>query len=128
MNWMGRFTEQSYSILRMLSGFMFLFHGAQMVFGLFATSKPHIGSQIWLGGLIELLGGLAVMLGFQTRIAALVCSGTMAVAYIQFHWKFQLGPAFFPVINEGELAIVYCFLFLYFACRGGGQWSMSKGH
>jgi putative oxidoreductase len=110
----------------MLSGSLFFFHGVRKIFGLFATSRPHLGSQIWLGGLIELLGGLAVILGFQTRIAAFICSGTMAVAYIQFHWKFQFGRAFFPGMNEGELAIVYCFLFLYFACKGDGQWSLSK--
>jgi len=126
MNWLRRFTEQSYSLLRIFSGSLFIFHGAQKVFGLLAAGTPQVGSQIWLGGLIELICGLAVFLGFQTRVAAFVCSGTMAVAYIQFHWKFQLGPAFFPAINEGELAVVYCFLFLYFACKGGGQWSLSK--
>ena len=53
-------------------------------------------------------------------------SGTMAVAYFQFHWKFQLGPQLFPAINKGELAIFYCFVFLYIACRGGVKWSLDK--
>jgi putative oxidoreductase len=126
MKWLERFSEGTYAWLRILSGFQFTFHGAQKVLGLFATSKPPIGSQIWLGGLIELLGGLAVLLGFQTRIAAFLCSGTMAVAYFQFHWRFRFGQAFFPTINEGELAVVYCFVFLYIACKGGGRWSLDK--
>lgn len=124
MAWLARWTEHTYALLRMAAGFLFAFHGAQKVFGLFAAGRPPVGSQIWIGGLIELLGGLAVMVGFQTRAAAFLCSGTMAVAYAQFHWKFQLGRAFFPAINEGELAAVYAFLFLFVACRGAGRWSL----
>ena len=71
-------------------------------------------------------GGLAVMLGFRTRLAAFLCSGTMAVAYFQFHWKFQFGSLFFPGINKGELAVLYCFVFLFIACRGGVLWCLDK--
>jgi putative oxidoreductase len=78
------------------------------------------------GGVIELVGGLAVMLGFHTRIAAFLCSGMMAVAYIQFHWIFQGGPELFPAINKGELAVLYCFVFLLIACRGGIKWCLDK--
>ncbi len=66
------------------------------------------------------------MLGVQTRWAAFLCSGEMAVAYFQFHWKFQIGPNFFPAINKGELAALYCFVFLFIACRGGVKWSFDK--
>ncbi len=66
------------------------------------------------------------MVGFRTREAAFLCSGTMAVAYFQFHWKFQIGPQFFPAINKGELAVLYCFVFLCIACRGGVKWSLDK--
>ena len=65
-------------------------------------------------------------LGFQTRVAAFLSSSMMAVAYFQFDWKFQLGPMLFPVINKGELAVLYCFLFLFIACRGGIKWCLDK--
>ena len=81
---------------------------------------------MWFGGIIELVGGLLVMVGLQTRWAAFLASGTMAVAYFQFHWKLQLGSHFFPAINEGELAVIYCFVFLSIACHGGGKWSLDK--
>ncbi len=113
-------------MLRILSGFLISFHGVQKVFGFPATHRPPLLSQIGVGGLIELVCGLAILVGFQTRPAAFLCSGTMAVAYIQFHWKFQFGSGFFPAINEGELALIYCFLFLYLACRGGGTWAVDK--
>ena len=126
MNWLARFSDRSYALLRIVAGFMFSFHGAQKILGLFTEQPPPIGSQVWFGGWIELVGGLLIMLGVQTRFAALLCSGTMAVAYFQFHWKLQTGPEFFPTVNKGELAALYCFLFLYFACRGGVTWCVDK--
>ena len=85
---------------------------------------------LWFGGLIELIGGVLMAIGAFTRCAAFVCSGTMAVAYTQFHWKLDFGRGFFPVINKGELALLYAFLFLYIACRGAGIWSVDRwrGH
>jgi len=62
----------------------------------------------------------------QTRFAAFICSGEMAVAYFQFHWKFQTGQMLFPIINKGELAVLYCFIFLMIACRGGVKWCVDK--
>jgi putative oxidoreductase len=88
--------------------------------------QPPVGSQLWIGGIIELFGGLMALLGFQTRVAAFLCSGMMAVAYIQFHWKFQIGSALLPTINKGELALLYCFVFLLIACRGGVTWCLDK--
>ncbi len=126
MKQLERFADSAYAVLRVMTGFMFAFHGAQKMFGVLSGFQPPVGSQIWFGGIIELLGGLAVLLGLQTRAAAFLCSGTMAVAYVQFHWKFQMGPNFFPTINEGELAVLYCFVFLYLACRGGVKWSLDK--
>ena len=126
MRWLERFSDYAYALLRLVTGFMFCFHGAQKILGVLSNFRPPVGSQIWFGGIIELFGGLAVMLGVQTRAAAFLCSGMMAVAYFQFHWKFQPGPQFFPAINEGELAALYCFVFLYIACRGGGRWSLDK--
>lgn len=123
----ARFSDHAYALLRIVSGFMFAFHGVQKVLGVLADHQPPVGSQIWIGGVIELLGGLAIMLGFRTRWAAFLCSGTMAVAYSQFHWKFQFGSAFLPGVNDGELAALYCFVFLFIACRGTGIWGMEKG-
>ncbi len=123
-----QFADYAYALMRIMAGFMFAFHGAQIILRVFAEGFPPapIGSQLWIGGLIELLGGLAVLLGYKTRAAAFLCSGEMAVAYFQFHWKFQLGSKFFPAINQGELAVLYCFVFLFIACRGGVKWSLDK--
>lgn len=126
MKWLERFSDYAYAMMRIMTGFMFSFHGAQKILGVLSEFRPPVGSQVWFGGIIELLGGLAVMLGFQTRAAAFLCSGTMAVAYVQFHWKLQTGSQFFPTINKGELAALYCFVFLFIACRGGGKWSLDK--
>jgi putative oxidoreductase len=126
MKWLEKYTDYAYALMRIMAGFMFSFHGAQKILGILSDFQPVIGSQLWFGGLIELLAGLAVLLGFQTRAAAFLCCGEMAVAYFQFHWKFQMGRNFFPALNQGELAVLYCFVFLFIACRGGGKWSVDK--
>ncbi len=126
MRWLAKFADYAYALLRIVTGSMFMFHGLQKLFGVLADFQPPIGSQLWIGGIIELLGGLAVLLGFQTRFAAFICSGMMAVAYFQFHWKLQTGSMFFPTINKGELAVLYCFVFLFIACRGGVKWCLDK--
>ncbi len=127
MKQLEKFSDYAYALMRIVTGFMFSFHGAQKILGVFSEfQSPPVGSQAWFGGIIELLGGLAVMVGFQTRLAAFLASGTMAVAYFQFHWKFQLGSNFFPTVNKGELAALYCFVFLFIACRGGVLWSLDK--
>jgi putative oxidoreductase len=114
-------TETAYTMLRVVTGLLFAFHGYQKFFG---AQVPPAGSQMWFGAVIELVGGLLIALGLGTVYAAFIASGTMAVAYTQFHWKFQTGDAFFPAVNKGELAVVYCFLFFYFACRGAGRYSL----
>lgn len=128
MKWLGKYTEHAYALLRIVSGFMFAFHGTQKVFGVLSEFKPPLLSQAGIGGIIELVGGLAILLGLRTRWAAFLCSGTMAVAYFQFHWKFQGGSQVIPTINKGELAVLYCFIFLFMACRGGGKWSLDKSN
>jgi putative oxidoreductase len=122
MKKLAGYSDQAYALLRIVAGFLFTFHGIQKIFGLLTESQPPLGSQLWIGGVIELVAGILVMVGFQTRWAAFIASGTMAVAYFQFHWKFQFGPEFFPVVNRGELAALYAFVFLYVACRGGVKW------
>jgi len=126
MKWLEKYSDYAYALMRIMSGLMFSFHGAQKILGVFSETQPPVGSQLWFGGIVELLGGLALMLGFQTRVAAFICSGQMAVAYFQFHWKFQIGQMFFPTLNKGELAVLYCFVFLFIACRGGVKWSLDK--
>ncbi len=126
MKWLEKYTDHAYALMRIVAGFMFSFHGAQKILGILSDFQPAMGSQIWFGGVIELVAGLAVLLGFQTRAAAFLCSGEMAVAYFQFHWKFQMGQNFFPALNKGELAVLYCFVFLYIACRGKGKWGLDK--
>ncbi|HTG01527.1 MAG TPA: DoxX family protein [Nitrospirota bacterium] len=126
MKWLDAYSDHAYALLRIAAGFLFLFHGAEKVLGLFGAAQPPVMSQLWIGGVIELAGGLLIMLGLQTRLAAFICSGEMAVAYFQFHWHFRGGAAFFPIVNKGELAVLYCFVFLFIACKGSGRWSLDK--
>lgn len=124
---LSKFEPQAYALLRIVSGFMFSLHGVQKVFGqLTDRMPPEFGTQAWLGGWIELVGGILVMLGLKTREAAFLSSGTMAVAYTQFHWKFAGGAEFFPVVNRGELAALYAFVFLLIATKGSGIWALKK--
>jgi putative oxidoreductase len=113
-------TDVVYAALRIVSGLLFAFHGLQKIFGVLTESQPPVGSQLWIGGMIELVAGLMIAVGFLTVWAAFISSGTMAVAYIQYHWKGAFDSSFFPTINRGELAVVYAFLFLFIACRGAG--------
>jgi len=126
MKMLEKYGDYAYALMRIIAGFMFSFHGFQKVLGVLSDFQPPIGSQLWFGGVIELVGGLAIMLGLGTRWAAFICSGEMAVAYFQYHWKLQLGPAFFPGVNKGELAVLYSFVFLLIATKGGGKWSLDK--
>jgi putative oxidoreductase len=123
---LGRRTDTTYALLRIVSGLMFSFHGMQKIFGVFTQSQPAIGSQAWFGGVIELVCGLAIAVGLLTSWAAFLASGTMAVAYTQFHWKLELGPRLLPIVNKGELALLYAFLFLFIASRGSGPFSLDR--
>lgn len=112
------FETVSFVALRIVSGLLFAVHGVQKIFGLLTTKgSAEVFSQMWVGGAIELVGGIFLALGLLTRPMAILSSGTMAVAYIQFHWKGAFDENFFPVINKGELAVIYCFLFLYVGLR-----------
>ena len=115
----------SYALLRIAAGFMFLFHGIQKLFGEFTTKPmPAVGTQMWFGGIIELVTGVLVCAGLFTRPAAFLASGMCAVAYWQFH---ALGKgSLLPIVNGGELAAVYCFAFLFIAARGGGDVSLDR--
>ena len=124
MKMLAAFSDHAYALMRIMIGFMFSIHGVQKVFGVLTERETEVFSQLWIGGAIELVCGILILIGFQTRWAAFLSSGTMAVAYTQFHWKFQFNEAFFPVVNQGELAALYCFVFLYIATRGGVKWCL----
>ena len=117
----GKYSGYVYAILRIIVGLMFACHGAQKLFGMFGGKGGAEGMML-IGGIIELAGGLLVALGFFTRPAAFLCSGMMAVAYFTAHFS----GGFFPIVNKGELAVLYCFVFLYIFCRGGGLWSLDN--
>jgi putative oxidoreductase len=123
---MKKLEPYAYALLRIVAGAMFAFHGCQKILGVLSDFRPPAGSQLWFGGLIELFGGLAVTLGVGTQAAAFLCSGMMAVAYFQYHWKMRFDANFFPGVNKGELAVVYCFVFLLISCQGAGRWSLGK--
>lgn len=128
---LSRFLEThrdvTFVLLRIAAGLMFAFHGMQKLFGILSDhGTAELFSQLWIGGVIELVGGMAIAAGAYTTWAAFIASGTMAVAYIQFHWKLSFGERFFPRINGGELALLYSFLFLYIASHGPGRLSWDR--
>ncbi len=123
-------SDRVYAAMRILTGLMFSFHGMQKMFGVLTEHpRPAFPTQVWFGGVIELVGGLLIAAGFFTRCAAFVASGTMAVAYFQFHLLGALqkgggAAAWLPGVNQGEMAVLYCWLFLFMACKGAGPWSI----
>lgn len=126
MKFLKWYSDYFYVVIRIVAGGMFSLHGAQKVFGIFGSNTPQIFSQLWIGGLIELVCGIMIMVGLKSEWAAFLASGEMAVAYFQFHFKFQFGKELLPPFNNGELAVLYCFLFLYISSKGSGIFSLDK--
>lgn len=122
MNFLDKYQEETYALLRIISGFLFIWHGTQKLFNFPADFPYPLSPLMYAAGTIELVGGALVMVGLLTRPAAFVCSGTMAVAY----WMVHGMNNFFPILNGGELAALYCFAFLFIAARGPGIWSLDK--
>ena len=114
----------TYFLLRVVVGLMFLQHGSATIFGWFGGAPggaaPPLMSQQGIGGVLQLVGGLLIALGLFTRPVAFILSGEMAVAY----WQFHAPGSTWPMLNKGEVAVLFCFIFLYMAARGGGQWSL----
>jgi len=124
MNFLQSRTNQLLSILRITSGLFFLQHGTTKYLN-FPISKFNDASPLTMGGaagLIELVGGALIVIGLFTRPVAFILSGTMAVAYFLVHYPRD----FFPLLNGGELAALYCFVFLFIAAAGGGAWSVDR--
>jgi putative oxidoreductase len=118
------YADRAYALLRIVSGAIFLMAGTPKVFNVLAGQAPQpTGSQLWFGGLIEIVTGLALLVGFLKRWAAFLASGTMAVAYFQFHHQWS-GKGFLPTVNGGAPAVVLCFVFLAIACKDAGPWSI----
>jgi putative oxidoreductase len=117
----ARYAPYMLSVLRIVVALLFLEHGTSKLFGWpSATSMPAPFSIFWLAGVIELVGGALLALGLFSRLAALIMSGEMAVAYFTAHAP----SGFFPIVNRGDSVILYCFVFLYIAFAGGGPWSL----
>lgn len=110
------------SVLRVVVSFLYMPHGAQKLFGVFEGKPVELFSLMGLAGILELFGGLLVFFGLFTRPVAFLLSGQMAVAYFMVHAP----QGFWPILNKGELAALYCFSFLYFAVAGPGSWSVDR--
>ena len=109
--------------LRIMTGLLFIEHGTQKLFGFPVAPSfglPAAFSMLWIGAILESVGGLLIVLGLFTRPVAFLLAGEMAVAYFMFHAP----RGFFPIVNAGEGAILYCFIFLYLAAAGAGAWSL----
>lgn len=116
----------AYFLLRVVAGLLFLQVGGMKVLGWFGgvpgtpDGTPPLMTQIGIGGLLEFLGGILIMVGLFTRPVAFILSGEMAVAY----WQFHAPNGFWPIVNQGQPAVLFCFIFLFMAAYGGGRWSL----
>jgi putative oxidoreductase len=120
---LGRFAPYIYALLRIVAGLLFAEHGAQKLLGVLGGHQVAIKSQFGLAGVIELVGGLMIAAGLYASLLGFIASGEMAVAYFQVHAP----QGWWPIRNGGELALLYCFVFLYIAARGNGMWSIQGG-
>jgi len=122
MQFLDDYKPHTYALLRIMTGFLFLWHGTQKLLGFPTEFTNPLSPMLYGAGSIEIIGGVLVMIGLFTRPAAFVYSGTMAVAY----WMVHGMNDFFPLLNRGELAAMYCFVFLFIAANGAGIWSLDK--
>lgn len=123
---LGKYAQYAYALMRIAVGLMFACHGAQKVLGLFGGVGEDGGTMplfefMWFAGAIELVGGLLIAVGFLASWAGFICSGEMAVGYFMAHHSMD---NLLPLNNDGELALVYAFVFLYITAHGNGKWSV----
>lgn len=118
----GRWAGEALSLLRIIAALLFLLHGTSKLFGFppFPMALPEIGTLLWFGAVLELIGGLLLLFGLLSRPVAFLLSGEMAVAY----WMVHAPQSTFPSVNMGEPAILFCFIFLLIAAAGPGPWSL----
>lgn len=120
---LSAYTPQALAALRIIAALLFIAHGSQKLLGFPAAEfSPPMFSIFWFAGIIELVAGVMILVGFFTRPAAFIASGTMAVAY----WMAHAPSNFFPVNNGGDAAILFCFVFLFLVFAGPGAWSVNK--
>jgi putative oxidoreductase len=120
----ARWAPQMLSVLRIVAALIFLEHGAQKLLGFPPGTMPQPAPMtlIWFAGLLELVGGILLLMGLITRPVAFILAGEMAFAY----WTVHAKTSFFPAVNGGDPAILYCFVFLYISCAGPGPWSIDS--
>jgi len=124
MKFLGKFEGIAYALLRIVIGFLFACHGAQKLFGVLGGHSMVHNPQMLVAGIVEFVGGVLIAIGLFTRIAAFISSGQMAVAYFTVHA--HANGSFVPIVNQGESAVMYCFIFLYIATHGTGKWGIQK--
>ncbi len=122
-----RAVQITYFLLRIVTGLLFIHTGGMILFGWFGgmpgqPSPPPLLSQTGIGGILEFIGGIAILLGLFTRPVAFILSGMMAVAY----WQFHAPQSPWPAQNQGMPAILFCFIYLYMAAKGSGTWSLDS--
>jgi putative oxidoreductase len=113
-------TPRLYAVMRIVVGALYACHGAQKLFGALGADAVSLGTLLGGAGIIEFFGGALIVLGFLTPVVAFVTSGQMAAAYFISHAP----QGFWPIMNRGELAVLYCFVFLFVAAHGSGPWSI----
>ena len=109
------------SILRIIVALLFLEHGLQKYFG-FPSAGPPMTSHLYVQGAIEIVGGILLLVGAYTRVVAFILAGDMAAAYFMAHFPLS----FFPALNGGDAAVLFCFVFFYLFFAGGGSWSVDR--
>lgn len=127
MKFLSSLEPYAFAALRIVAGFMFACHGAQKLLPFFGGPIAAHRPLMLAAGVIELGGGILILVGFLTRFAAFIASGEMAVGYFLEHAPKNLfSQNFFPLINKGELGVLYCFVFLFIACHGAGKLAVDK--
>lgn len=119
---LGPFADYLYAFLRIVAGFLFALHGVQKLFGALGGRVSSFPDLTWFAGVIECFGGALIAIGLGTTWIAFIASGEMAVAYFRVH----MPQGLWPILNRGELAALYCFLFLYIAAKGAGPLSIDR--
>jgi len=122
MKILNRYSDQIYSLMRLVAGFLFACHGAQKLFGVLGGPQMLHNPMMLAAGIIEFVGGVLIAIGVFTTIAAFIASGEMAFAYFMGHAP----HGFWPIRNRGELAVLFCFIFLYIASRGDAGWNLRR--